>query len=74
VPAAQPAEPTPETAPEAVEAQQPLDAEKDIDQILAMALGKSPASKTRPTAEPGVREDMTSPMSTLLSKTKYRPK
>jgi hypothetical protein len=52
--------------------EQPLDAEKDIDAILAMALGKTPPPKSRPTAEPGVREDMGSPMHSLLAKTKYR--
>jgi hypothetical protein len=51
-----------------------LDAEKDIDKILAMALGKAPPPGSRPTAKPGVREDMTSPMGSLLSKTKYRGK
>ena len=54
--------------------ERPLDAEKDIDKILAMALGKAPPPKTRPTARPGVREDLSSPISTLMSKTKYRPR
>ena len=55
--------------PETVE---PLDAEKDIDAILAMALGKAPAPGSRPTAKPGVREEKSSSMGSLLSKTKYR--
>jgi hypothetical protein len=51
----------------------PLDAEKDIDAILAMALGKSaPPKGTKPTARPGVREELGSPMQSLMSKTKYR--
>ncbi len=50
----------------------PLDAEKDIDSILAMALGKAPAPGTRPTAKPGEREELGSPMKSLMSKTKYR--
>jgi hypothetical protein len=58
----------------AVDDGQPLHAEKDIDKILAMALGKSPPPKTRPTSKPGVREDLSSPISTLMSKTKYKPK
>ncbi len=49
----------------------PLDAEKDIDAILAMALGKAPPPGSRPTAKPGVRESGSS-MQSLLSKTKYR--
>jgi hypothetical protein len=62
----------PEPAPEAEAEPGGLDAEKDIDAILAMALGKAPAPSSRPTAKPGVREDIGSPMTTLLSKTKYR--
>ncbi|UCC93410.1 MAG: hypothetical protein JSW25_01720, partial [Thermoplasmata archaeon] len=50
----------------------PLDAEKDIDAILAMALGKAPPPGTRPTAKPGVREETGTSMQSLLSKTKYR--
>jgi len=50
----------------------PLDAEKDIDSILAMALGKAPAPSSRPTAKPGVRTESGSSMQSLLSKTKYR--
>jgi hypothetical protein len=60
-----------EVAP-APEADQPLDAEKDIDSILAMALGKAPPPGSRPTAKPGVREKTDSSMQSLLSKTKYR--
>ena len=55
-----------------VEDDRPLDAEKDIDSILAMALGKAPAPGTRPTAKPGQREELGSPMKSLMSKTKYR--
>ena len=51
--------------------ERPLDAEKDIDAILAMALGKAPPPGSRPTAKPGVRESGSS-MQSLLSKTKYR--
>ncbi len=58
-----------ETAPEA---ERPLDAEKDIDSILAMALGKAPPPGSRPTAKPGVRKQTDSSMQSLLSKTKYR--
>ena len=48
-------------------------AEKDIDAILSMALGKSaPPKGTKPTAKPGVREELGSPMKSLMSKTKYR--
>ncbi len=54
------------------EVDRPLDAEKDIDSILAMALGKAPAPGTRPTARPGEREELGSPMKSLMSKTKYR--
>ncbi len=54
------------------EEDRPLDAEKDIDSILAMALGKAPAPGTRPTAKPGEREELGSPMKSLMSKTKYR--
>ncbi len=75
------AEPVPmpesrEEAPKAEAAAEgaPLHAEKDIDKILAMALGKAPPPKSRPTAKPGVREDLSSPISTLMSKTKYKPK
>ncbi len=58
---------------EEVDEGRPLDAEKDIDAILAMALGKSvPPKGTKPTAKPGVREEIGSPMQSLLSKTKYR--
>jgi hypothetical protein len=61
-----------EEAPEpAPEADRPLDAEKDIDAILAMALGNAPPPGSRPTAKPGVRETGSS-MQSLLSKTKYR--
>ena len=56
----------------AIEADQPLDAEKDIDAILAMALGKAPPLASRPTAKPGVRQQTDSSMQSLLSKTKYR--
>ena len=66
-----------ETFEEEVEApapgvDQPLDAEKDIDSILAMALGKAPAPSSRPTAKPGVRAETGNSMQSLLSKTKYR--
>ena len=54
------------------EADKPLDAEKDIDAILAMALGKAPTPGSRPTAKPGVREEKSTSMGSLLSKTKYR--
>jgi hypothetical protein len=60
-----------EPAAPPAEEDRPLDAEKDIDAILSMALGKSPPAKSRPTAKPGER-DSSSSMQSLLSKTKYR--
>jgi len=63
--------PAPAPAPEPEPEGRPLDAEKDIDAILAMALGKAPPPKSKPTARPGVRET-TTPMQNILAKSKYR--
>jgi len=63
--------PTPTPAPEPEPEGRPLDAEKDIGAILAMALGKAPPPKSKPTARPGVRETAT-PMQNILAKSKYR--
>lgn len=63
--------PAPAPEPEPRPGERPLDAEKDIDAILAMALGKAPPPKSRPTAKPGVRETST-PMQNILAKSKYR--
>jgi hypothetical protein len=61
-----------EGAPE--EAGKPLDMEKDINKILAMALGKAPPPKGKAAAKPGARQDLSSPIDTLMTKAKYRRK
>jgi hypothetical protein len=60
-----------EEAAEAPPEDRPLDAEKDIDAILAMALGKEPPPAGKGTGE---REDLGSPMQSILAKAKYKPK
>jgi hypothetical protein len=56
------------------EAGKPLDMEKDIDKILAMALGKAPPPKDKGASKPGARQDLGSPIDTLMTKAKYRRK
>jgi hypothetical protein len=54
--------------------EKPLDMEKDIDKILAMALGKGPPPRGRTAAKPGARQDLSTPIDTLMTKAKYRRK